>query len=263
MHTPLPHVAPTVVFDLDGTLVHTVPDIAAALDTVLVPYGCAPTTSAEAATMMGDGLSEFFWRALVAKRLSLPADEADALRKRFIVAYRANPARRSELYPGIRELLTELQSRGVRLAVCTNKVEPIAIDILKALDLDRYFHAVVGSNDEKPMKPHPRPILEAVARAGGHIGRTMLVGDTGADHGAAIATAIPVALLTYGYSHFPIDALAYGTICDSKETLHATVLAFVETGAPALPRPLPETVETHGDLAEANTDELAPYRLAA
>ena len=71
---------PTVVFDLDGTLVHTVPDIACALNTVLAPYGSAPTSAAEAATMMGDGLSEFFWRALVAKRLSLPALEADAAR---------------------------------------------------------------------------------------------------------------------------------------------------------------------------------------
>jgi phosphoglycolate phosphatase len=240
-----------------------VPDIAAALDAVLAPYGASPTTSAEAATMMGDGLSEFFWRALVAKRLSLPADEADAVRRQFIAAYRAAPARRSAVYPGIRELLTELRRRGVLLAVCTNKVEPIAIDILEALDLDHFFHAVVGSNDEKPMKPHPRPILEAVARAGGTIERTMLVGDTGADNGAAIATAIPVVLVTCGYSHFPIGALTYGVIADDEMRLREAVFGFLGADKGASPRPLPFTAENLGDLTDAEGDLSAPYRLAA
>lgn len=255
--------APTVVFDLDGTLVHTVPDIAAALDAALAPYGVSPTSSAEAATMMGDGLSEFFWRALVAKRLSLSAEEADAARRRFIAAYRAAPALRSEVYPGIRELLSELKGRGVLLAVCTNKVEPIALDILAGLHLDHYFHAVVGSNDEKPMKPHARPILEAVARAGGDIGRTILVGDTGADNGAAIATQIPVVLVTYGYSHFPIGALTYGTIAEDKERLNEAVLAFVGTGKAAPQKALPPTSDGQSAAEALNADHDAPYRLAA
>lgn len=261
MHTPLPSFAPTVVFDLDGTLVDTVPDIAHALDAALAPYGVRPTTSAEAATMMGDGLSAFFWRALVAKRLPLAAGEADAARRRFIAAYRSAPARLSEVYPGIRALLGELRDRGVRLAVCTNKVEPIARDILCALDLASFFHAVVGSNDETPMKPHPRPILEAVARADGDMACTMLVGDTGADNGAAIATRIPLVLVTYGYSHFPIQALRYGTIVEDTDRLRAAVLGFVDTAAGALApaRPLPDTAE----IGRADTDEAAPYRLAA
>ena len=87
MRLPETTITPTIVFDLDGTLVHTVPDIAAALDVALKPYEAAPTSAAEAATMMGDGLSEFFWRALVAKRLNLPAMQADAARKRFIEVY--------------------------------------------------------------------------------------------------------------------------------------------------------------------------------
>ena len=80
--------------------------------------------------MMGDGLSEFFWRALVVKRLSLPAAEADAARKRFIEIYRQSPARLSHVYPGIRALLNELRARGVHTAVCTNKIEHIGVDIL-------------------------------------------------------------------------------------------------------------------------------------
>jgi phosphoglycolate phosphatase len=218
---------PTVVFDLDGTLVHTVPDIAAALDIALAPYNVPPTSAAEAATMMGDGLSEFFWRALVSKRVNLPALEADAAMKRFIKTYSESPAELSEAYPGIRELLIELRGLGALMAVCTNKIEPIALEILERLQLREFFNAVVGYRDDRPMKPHPYPILEAVSRSGGHIERTLLVGDTGADSGAAIAARIPLILVSYGYSAFPIGTLRYGTIVDNPRSLRDEIIAFL------------------------------------
>ena len=227
MRLPAIPPTPTILFDLDGTLVHTVPDIAAALDIALGSHNVAPTSAAEAATMMGDGLSEFFWRSLVAKRLSLPAREADAARKQFIKVYSQSPARLAEVYPGIRELLQELRGLGVLTAVCTNKIEPVALDILERLQLRGLFDAIVGSRDDRPMKPDPRPLVEAVARAGGRIERTLLVGDTGADNGAAIAARIPVVLVDYGYSHIPISALTYGTIVDNAESIRAAVMAFV------------------------------------
>jgi phosphoglycolate phosphatase len=230
---------PTIVFDLDGTLVHTVPDIAAALDTALSPYAAAKTTSAEAATMMGDGLSEFFWRALVAKRLDLPALEADATRKRFIDAYRKTPAVASQIYPGIRELLHDLRALGVLTAVCTNKIEDIALDILDDLKLHDLFDSVVGFRDDRPMKPHPHPLQEAVMRAGGSMAHTLLVGDTGADNGAAIAAGIPVVLVGYGYSAMPIRSLNYGTVVEDVAGLRKEVMSFTgstkfsKTGSPA------------------------------
>lgn len=227
MRLPATPITPTIVFDLDGTLVHTVPDIAAALDVALAPYGVKPTSIGEAASMMGDGLSEFFWKALVSKRLNMPADEADAARRRFIDTYAASPATLSHVYPGIRTLLQELRERGVKTAVCTNKIERIGSDILERFDLRRYFDAVVGSGGDRPMKPDPRPIYEAVARAGGRIERALLVGDTGADHGAAIAARIPLILIDYGYSHVPINALTYGIIVDNPLSLHEAVMHFV------------------------------------
>jgi phosphoglycolate phosphatase len=227
MRLPETPTTPTVVFDLDGTLVHTVPDIAAALDIALEPFDAAPMSAAEAATMMGDGLNEFFWRALVAKRLNLPALEADTARKRFIEVYARSPARLSEVYPGIRELLGELRDHGALTAVCTNKIERISLDILEQLDLRGHFDAVVGARDDRPMKPDPRPLVEAVTRAGGRMERTLLVGDTGADNGAAVAARIPVVLLDYGYSHLPISALKYGIVVDNPESLRAAVMKFV------------------------------------
>jgi len=227
MRLPETLITPTVVFDLDGTLVDTVPDIAAALDVALEAYNVAQTSAGEAATMMGDGLNEFFWRALVAKRLNLPALEADAARKRFIDVYGQSPARLSEVYPGVRELLQELRDRGVLTAVCTNKIERIALDILEQLELRGLFDAVVGARDDRPMKPDPRPLIQAVTRAGGHIERTLLVGDTSADNGAAIAARVPVILLDYGYSHLPISALTYGIIVDNAQSLRGAVMRFV------------------------------------
>lgn len=227
MRLPAAPITPTVVFDLDGTLVHTVPDIADALDIALKPYDVPPTSIGEAAGMMGDGLSEFFWKALMSKRLNLTASEADAARKLFIETYRQSPARLSMVYPGMLALLKELKARGVKTAVCTNKVEHIGSDILERFALRQYFEAVVGSGGDRPMKPDPRPILEAVARAGGRIERALLVGDTGADHGAAIAARIPLVLLDYGYSHVPIEALTYGIIVDNPVSLHDAVMSFV------------------------------------
>jgi phosphoglycolate phosphatase len=153
--------------------------------------------------------------------------EADAARKHFIDIYGQSPARRSEVYPGIRALLQELRDHGVLTAVCTNKIEEISLDILEQLELRGLFDAVVGARDDRPMKPDPRPLLEAVTRAGGRIERTLLVGDTGADNGAAIAARIPVVLLDYGYSHLPIAALKYGTIVEDAQSLRAAVMAFV------------------------------------
>ncbi len=115
----------------------------------------------------------------------------------------------------------------MKTAVCTNKIERIASDILQRLDLRGYFDAVVGSGNDRPMKPDPRPVLEAVARAGGRIERALLVGDTGADYGAAIAARIPLVLLDYGYSHLPINALTYGIIVDNPLSLHEAVMRFV------------------------------------
>ncbi len=232
---------PTIVFDLDGTLVDTVPDIAAALDIALSPYGVNRTTIAEAATMMGDGLSEFFWRALVAKRLDLPALEADAARKRFIEAYRQSPALVSEVYPGIRALLAELRGRGVLMAVCTNKIEAIALDILERLELRGHFDAVVGNRDDRPMKPHPRPLLEAIALAGGDSRRALLVGDTAADNGAGVAAQIPVVLVGYGYSAVPVSKLSHSTVVDDVVELRAQIVAFVDARQGAERRILPNS----------------------
>lgn len=222
--------APTIVFDLDGTLVDTVDDIAAAFDLALAPYGSNPTRTEEAAAMMGEGLSGFFWRALVAKRLALPAEEAAVVYRRFIAAYRQSPVRRSQAYPGMRAMIEEIREAGAHTAVCTNKVEDIAIEILARLDLLHLFDAVVGHVGDRPKKPDPLTLLEAIARAGGRRERALMVGDTGADSGAAIAAGIPAILVSYGYSHFAIRAVSTSVHVDSVAELRDEILRRIAPG---------------------------------
>ncbi len=222
--------APTLVFDLDGTLVDTVADIAAALDLALAPYGLARTSSEEAASMMGEGLSGFFWRALVAKRLDFSAEEAARVYQDFLVAYRKTPVRGSRAFPGMRELIEEARDFGALTAVCTNKVEDIAMDILDRLDFLPLFDAVVGHIGDRPKKPDPLTVLEAITKAGGRRERAVMIGDTGADAGAAIAAGIPAILVTYGYSHVDIRAIKSQVHVDTVVELRDAVMRFVAAG---------------------------------
>jgi phosphoglycolate phosphatase len=222
--------APTIVFDLDGTLVDTVDDIAAAFDLAIAPYGRPPTSREVAASLMGEGLSGFFWRGLVAHRLNLPAEEAADVYRQFLVAYRRTPVKGSRAYPGIPQLLEEIREAGAHTAVCTNKVEDIAMDILVRLELRPLFDAVVGHYGDRPKKPDPLTLLEAITRAGGSRTSALMIGDTAADSGAAVAAGIPAILVSYGYSHFAIRAVRTDVHVDSVEELRAEILRFIAPG---------------------------------
>jgi phosphoglycolate phosphatase len=229
---PLP---PTVVFDLDGTLADTVADIAAAFDEALVPYRCSPTRIEDAEALMGEGLSGFFWRGLVSKRLSLPAEEAAVVYRTFIDAYRREPARRSRVFFGMDAMLQDIRDAGAHTAVCTNKVEDIAVDILRRLDLLDLFDAVVGHRGDRPKKPNPLTLLEAITLAGGSRERALMVGDTGHDSSAAIAAGIPAVLVAYGYSPVHIRVLGTAMHVDSVEELRGAIFRFIAAGDRLMP----------------------------
>jgi len=222
--------APTIVFDLDGTLVDTVEDIAAAFDLAIAPYDRPLTSREVASSLMGEGLSGFFWRGLVAHRLNLPAEEVAAVYRQFLVAYRKTPVGGSRTYPGIKELVEEIREAGAHTAVCTNKVEDIAMEILVRLKLRPLFDAVVGHYGDRPKKPDPLTVLEAITRAGGSRTNALMIGDTSADSGAAVAAGIPAILVSYGYSHFAIRAVRTNVHVDSVAELRTEILRFIAPG---------------------------------
>jgi 2-phosphoglycolate phosphatase len=163
-----------VIFDLDGTLVDTVPDIAAALAGTLAGAGVAAPPLDVVKTMVGDGARELIKRALARAG---GAGDLDALFAAFLVQYRAHVSDRSIVYPGIPELLDRLEAAGVASAVVTNKPGDIARSLLRDLGIVDRFVAVIGDGDGFARKPDPAAALSLLAKRGAQPARTAVVGD--------------------------------------------------------------------------------------
>jgi phosphoglycolate phosphatase len=192
--------ARTLVFDLDGTLVDTVPDLAAALNRLMASRGLPPFTHSEVAGMLGDGAAALVRRAFAAR--ARPSDTA-ALDE-FLADYGANAARESRAYPGVDATLSLLAAHGWRLAICTNKPEAHARGLLAALGLDHYFAAIGGGDSFPTRKPDPAHLLATIAAAGGTVASALLAGDHRNDVTAAAGAGIPCIFAAWGYGAPPI-----------------------------------------------------------
>ena len=209
----------TIVFDLDGTLIDTAPDLIATLNVLLGEEGVAALPLASARTMIGRGA-----RALIARGFEAagaPADAAtlDRLFERFIAHYRDNIAVRSRPFPGMIATLDALDAAGARLAVCTNKRTDLSVALLDALDLSRRFAAIVGADAAPAAKPDPRHLTLTIERAGGRVDRAVMVGDSASDLGAARAAGVPVVLVSFGYTDVPARDLGADVLIDRYDQL--------------------------------------------
>jgi len=198
--------APTIVFDLDGTLVDTAPDLARTMNELLSRHGRDALPAASVRSMVGAGARALMEKAF--ERTGAPASDAllDQLYLDFLEHYIASIDELSEPYPGVVATLEALKREGAGLAVCTNKPEVASHRLLAALDLDRFFEAVLGGDSLPVRKPHPDHILEAVRRSGGRGERAVMIGDTLNDIEAARNARVPVIAVTYGYSDPPVAA---------------------------------------------------------
>ncbi|MEM9375934.1 MAG: HAD-IA family hydrolase [Pseudomonadota bacterium] len=190
----------TLVFDLDGTLVETAPDLHAALNHTLAHKGLAPVTLDSIRMMIGDGA-----KALIRKGLSYhdaATDEAEidtVLWPIFLEHYIANITRFSVPFDGVVTGLETLQSAGAKLAVCTNKAQHLAERVLHGLALDRFFTATVGGDALPIKKPDGRHVLEAVVRSSGSSERAIMIGDSVTDEKAARNAGLPFVFVSFGY----------------------------------------------------------------
>lgn len=221
---------PTIVFDLDGTLSDTAADMASAFNAALGQKIRKMMTKTEAITYIGDGVATFFARGLEASGVELSAAERQDLEASFVRNYEQAPARLARLYPGMRQLLLELRCSRANIAVCTNKSEPIALSILRRLEVLHLFDAVVGHLPGAPKKPDPRPLLDVIKRAGGHPSMAVMIGDSEADFGTAQAASVPCILVTYGYSRVPVRSLGATKCVDSPTELNNELKMFLATG---------------------------------
>ncbi|WP_395682884.1 HAD-IA family hydrolase [Inquilinus sp.] len=195
------------IFDLDGTLVDSAPDIAHAVNLMLADRGAPAQETAFIETLVGEGA-----RMLVVKlhrALGLPAEDVDRDTRIYLDHYAARPVADSTLYADAATALPALRAAGIRLGVCTNKPEALAVQVLDQLGLLDCFSAVVGADTTPHVKPDPRPLLHTLAALGVTAGETVFVGDTGIDLACARAAGVPCRIVDWGTGRgVPVDETA-------------------------------------------------------
>jgi phosphoglycolate phosphatase len=215
--------APLVVFDLDGTLADTAPDLTATLNVILSGEGLPAVPLTEARQMIGHGARVMLERGLEAGGREVTPDRLDELYRRFLVHYADHLCVESELFPGVVEALDRLEEQGFRFAVCTNKVEAHSAKLLEALGIAQRFAAICGRDTFPYVKPDPRHLTLTIAKAGGHVAEAVMIGDSRTDIVTAQAAGVPVVAVPFGYTDVPVESLAPDLIIDHFDELPAAV----------------------------------------
>ena len=218
---------PTIVFDLDGTLIDTAPDLIDTLNVILTRHDVAPVAFDQARTMIGAGVKPLLQRALASKGKQLPSEEIDRLFAEYLDIYAAHIADRSRPFPGLEAALDTLAADGCRLAVCTNKLEWLSVKLLKELALAPRFAAICGQDTFAMRKPDPDMLRLTIARAGGDLGHAVMVGDSMTDVATARAAGIPVVAVDFGYTETPPAELGADRLISHFDALPAAVMELV------------------------------------
>ncbi|HYA74380.1 MAG TPA: HAD-IA family hydrolase [Roseiarcus sp.] len=224
-------IAPTLVFDLDGTLAETAGDLIGALNFVLAGEGIEPVPLAAARSLLGAG-----GRALIARGFKLSGRELaparlDALFADFLVHYDAHIADESSLFPGVEACLTRCAEAGWRLAVCTNKLERSSHLLLGKLGVADRFAFVCGQDTFGVAKPDPKPLLETIRKVGGDPKRAAMVGDSRTDIETARAAGTPVVAVDFGYTDVPVAELGPDRVISHFDALFEAAQALLREPA--------------------------------
>jgi len=213
----------TVVFDLDGTLVDTAPDLINALNFVLGREGLPPVPLHSARNLIGAGARRLIERGLELEGRTATTDDITRLMGDFIDYYAAHIADVSRPFEGLEGALDDLNTLGYRFAVCTNKLEWLSKLLLDQLGLSSRFSAICGADTFGISKPDPAILQQTIARAGGQLASTIMVGDAGPDIGVARSAGIPVIGVEFGYTEVPIADLKPDRLINHMRDLPAAV----------------------------------------
>ena len=224
-----------IVFDLDGTLVDSAPDLAGALNDLLAEEGLAPLDVASVRRMIGDGIEKLCERGFAARGRILAADETRGMAARFLGLYEPRATRDTALFPQVRETIEALARAGLRLAVLTNKPTNASRLILGGLDIGSSFATVMGGDGGFPKKPDPACLLAVIERLGVGPESALMVGDSIADVSTARAAGIPVVVVGHGYTIVPPHDLGADRVIADLGDLGAAIDSLrAEQTAPTL-----------------------------
>lgn len=191
-----------LVFDLDGTLVDSAPDIHAAANALLDDLGLERLDATQLRSFVGNGMPKLVERVMIARGLKVTPDYHKDLTQRFIANYRACPVRYSALYPGVRAALEGLKTGGFALGICTNKNLDLTQLVLDGMGIAAYFGTVIAGDSLSVRKPDPAPLFAAMKTLGTR--ETVFIGDSEVDAATAKAADVRFGLHTEGYHRSPI-----------------------------------------------------------
>lgn len=221
----------TVVFDLDGTLAETAPDIMATLNVLLEAEGLAALPVSAARSLVGAGARALIERGFRVSGVPLAPERLDQLFEAFLVHYLDHVADHSFLFPGVEAALADLAGQGHLLAVCTNKPERHSRALIEKLGMLDSFAAIAGRDTFAFHKPDPRHLTETIRLAGGSIERAIMVGDSRTDIDTARAAGLPVVAVTFGYTDTPVEQLDPDSVIGHFDGLAAEISRLMRGSA--------------------------------
>ncbi|MEP3437695.1 MAG: HAD family hydrolase [Hoeflea sp.] len=216
--------SPLVIFDLDGTLIDTAPDLMASLNHVMDLNGLGHVAFEDMTWLVGQGARVMIERAWAHHGHPSSPEQLEYAFDAFLVHYAAQMPGHSLPYPGLMAALDRIEAAGMTLAVCTNKTETLAIRLLDALELTGRFAAITGGDTFAVRKPHGDHILGTIARAGGSASNAVMIGDSVNDILAAQNAGVPAIAVPFGYSDKPVASFKPDLVLDHFDDLGAELV---------------------------------------
>ncbi len=221
------------MFDLDGTLIDTAPDLIGSLNAVLAEEGLPAADLSKARHLVGQGAKVMIRRGFAQAGADLDEERLERLFLRFIDIYLGRIALESVLFDALEITLDLLAAEGAALAVCTNKRTDLSLALLDAVGLTARFAAVIGPDRAPAPKPDARHLLTAIAACGGSTGRALMVGDSISDVKAAQNAGVPVVVTSFGYTDIPAAELGADALIDHFTQLPAIARRLLGASADA------------------------------
>jgi phosphoglycolate phosphatase len=215
-----------IAFDLDGTLINSVPDVRAAINRLLVSEGRSEISLEQTLSLVGQGARVMMEQAMMLGGEAPMPDALDRMVETYIGFYQCHPADLTTIYPGVVEVLESLAARGIPMAICSNKPFVMTKLVLKTLGLDQYFDAVTGGDNVPHRKPDGRHITHTLDLMGKRYARAVMVGDSEIDVAAGKDAGVPVIAVTYGYTHVAVADLGADVLIDRFNDLPDTLDAL-------------------------------------